>query len=83
LNGMIRDCFERGYAILEMPMLELKAVLLMKLGRFVEAQDVLREALGRIKVVSSGFTDPHLRRVYLGDPRRQRFLELTRLARPS
>jgi serine/threonine protein kinase/tetratricopeptide (TPR) repeat protein len=82
LERMIQECFQKGYAILEQPMLRLKAELLIGAGWYVEAQDVLREALGRIKAVSSGFTDPELRRIYLADPRRQRFLELVRLARP-
>ena len=62
-------------------MLELKARLLMGLGSPMEAQDVLREALARIKAVSSAFTDPRLREIYLADPRRQRFLELIRASR--
>jgi hypothetical protein len=83
LDGMIVECFQKGYAILEQPMLKLKAELLLGMGWYLEAQDVLREALARIKAVSQAFVDPGIRRVYLADPRRQAFLELVRRARPS
>jgi hypothetical protein len=82
LEALEADLNRSGYALLELPTLQLRAELLIGDGRLLEAQDVLRRAIERIRRVAGELEAP-LRKRYLGDPRRQRFLELIRACRPS